>query len=678
MKGNKGIIGPSQIYSNINGTVTGVSEIFDQYTNRGSNTWPPTVYYTSLSPNSGTIYENSYNTFVLTTSGITLDTTLYWTINYGTADATAFYASIVSGSFTQSASTQTGTFYIGTSFTGNTGKTAATFTIQIRTGSTSGTVVYTSGTFTIPAVTIVAHNWVTNPVNEGTLTYTQIQFGNCSVYAGYYFYIYSIGGTATNGTDYGTLTVGAAYYINPGSVTNYIQITPTADLTTEGNETLIITIYYTFNSVTYTYSTNTLTITDSSTTPTVTITPSTTSVTEGNSVTFTITVSGSYTGTVNYQVNQVSGTITAGDFTDVTLSGSVSITSGSGSLVKTLASDGVTEGTEQFTVSIKRPSDNAVLATSSTISVTDAAATTPYKQGIIFGGFNGAYLATYLTVDSAGTFSADTSSAQTARRYAAGSAYGNDKGFALAGTNGSYLNSLTLISSTAVLSAGTATGNTCYGKAAARYGTDKAVTFGGYYQVTYGYTTYTNYYTTYQTVSNTGTFSSETASSVTGRVYAMHNIVWGTASANCYIYSGYNPIGTYVLNYFQVNSSGVFGSQVSITTGTIVGVGLTYGSDKALIVWGGTAALSYNATYQTVSNTGVIGASTGISSFVARQGQNGVTLGCSTGMIFAGSVSGGTGYTNVKNSVSSLGVIAADTATTNSNRSNGANSNYGQ
>lgn len=89
--------------------------------------------------NEGTNYTGTVNT-TLVDDG----TTLYWTINHGTSSASDFSAT--SGSFTINSGTGSFTFGIVDDGTGDEGET---FTLQIRTGSVSGTVVDTSSTITI-------------------------------------------------------------------------------------------------------------------------------------------------------------------------------------------------------------------------------------------------------------------------------------------------------------------------------------------------------------------------------------------------------------------------------------------------------------------------------------------------------------------------------------------------
>lgn len=102
----------------------------------------------SVSPSTASVNEGSSVTFTVTTAHVPDATTLYWSLNTvsGTINTSDFSGAAVSGSFT---------------ITGNTGSVILTlandvttegsesFQLQVRTGSTSGTIVATSSTVTI-------------------------------------------------------------------------------------------------------------------------------------------------------------------------------------------------------------------------------------------------------------------------------------------------------------------------------------------------------------------------------------------------------------------------------------------------------------------------------------------------------------------------------------------------
>ena len=111
---------------------------------------PVTINDTSTTPVSGTyaftttpssINEGSPGTFVITTTGVSNGTTLYWTVQTNAGD---FATS--SGSFT--VTSNSGTFNV-TPTADSTTEGAETFTVAVRTDSTSGTIVATSASVTI-------------------------------------------------------------------------------------------------------------------------------------------------------------------------------------------------------------------------------------------------------------------------------------------------------------------------------------------------------------------------------------------------------------------------------------------------------------------------------------------------------------------------------------------------
>ena len=89
-------------------------------------------------------------------------TTLYWTINHGTTSAADFSAT--SGSFTISASGAIGSgSFSFTPTASDADSSSETFTIEIRTGSTSGTIVETSSTITLNEPTAGGQAAYTSP-----------------------------------------------------------------------------------------------------------------------------------------------------------------------------------------------------------------------------------------------------------------------------------------------------------------------------------------------------------------------------------------------------------------------------------------------------------------------------------------------------------------------------------
>jgi len=106
---------------------------------------PPTY---SVSPSTSSVNEGSSVTFTVSTTNVSNGTTLYWSTSTvsGTVNASDFNDSATSGSFTISSNSGTITRTLSNDLTV---EGSESFQLQIRTGSTSGTIVATSSAVTI-------------------------------------------------------------------------------------------------------------------------------------------------------------------------------------------------------------------------------------------------------------------------------------------------------------------------------------------------------------------------------------------------------------------------------------------------------------------------------------------------------------------------------------------------
>lgn len=140
----------------------------------------------SISPNSTSVVEGNTVTYTVTTTNVSNGTTLYWT-NSGTTVAADFSDSSNSGSFTIQNNTGTITRTISV---GDTLEGTETIILQVRIGSTSGTVVATASTVnvtdtlptsitysitpnknTLAAGDTIQYNITTTGVSDGTVLY---------------------------------------------------------------------------------------------------------------------------------------------------------------------------------------------------------------------------------------------------------------------------------------------------------------------------------------------------------------------------------------------------------------------------------------------------------------------------------------------------------------------------
>lgn len=370
MRRNSGNVGPKKNVTTLIGGASGIHDTFDVYNYRRYSSWPFSYKVTSLSVNSGTVYENSSQTITVNTSGFEINEALYWTILHGTTSASDFYNSTTSGSWIQSGSSNTGSFTFYTGFVGNPSKATRTFQIQIRLSSTFGPVIYTSGTFSIPAVTSSV-SFTASPITETGSDYSNlvVTMGNMGTYIGSFSANVSISGSATAAdfSSYPTSTILASGQ----SSTSFIVL---EDFTTEGTESLTATVTYSG----YTIGSAVLTINDTSTPITATVTPTASSVNEGSSVTFNISItSGNFSSGTLYWTLSTSGTVANADFSSpsnaVTSGGSVSISSSAGSVSFTLSSDASTESAaESFQLQLRRNSTSGtIITTSSSVTIND-------------------------------------------------------------------------------------------------------------------------------------------------------------------------------------------------------------------------------------------------------------------------------------------------------------------
>jgi hypothetical protein len=340
----------------ITGPVLGVSPIID-------------ITDSSLTPvftvEPGSINEGDTETF--TVQNVGPDGTYFFTVLNGTTANADFSA--VSGSFIVSGSTGgldngTGSFNI-TAAADRTTEGSQTFQVQVRSGSTSGTVVVTSAVQTInddsltPSVFISPAN-----IDEG-FTYT-FQANNLGP-AGTYFWTI-LNGTTTN-ADF--TAVSGSFTTSTLNGTGAFNIVAQSDFTTEGGETFQVQIREGSTSGTVLVTSSSRTVNDISTPSSQTASASPTSLNEGASTTITVSGnSGTFMPSGTYYWTILNGTTTNADFTASSGSFSISGNPGSGSFTVTPATLDGAEGTEFFQVQIRTGSTSGtVIATTGTITI---------------------------------------------------------------------------------------------------------------------------------------------------------------------------------------------------------------------------------------------------------------------------------------------------------------------
>jgi hypothetical protein len=366
MRRNSGLIfGNSSIVSS--SSASGVFDLFDEYNYVKAGFWPYDIFLNAAT--NYTIYENTNGVFTLYVKGASSSMTLYQTISHITTVSSDF----VTTNSTISVASETGSFTLYPAFIGNPSKTSKTFKVEVRTGSITGPVIWTSQVFTIPAITVNTFAFTTASTNEGTAPNLILTLGNCGGYTSKTISLQNSG--TISSADVTTLRTSWTISTNSQNIISYSFLN---DLLTEGFESLSIAAYF----GAYNLGTASITVDDTSTNPTGTVTPNVTTVVEGNSVTFNVSITPASSVTLYYTINTVSGTTMTGSrFTDGLLSGSITVSSGAGSVVKALFANGIAESSV-FTLSVRTGSTSGtIIATSSNITVTDSTATYAVASG---------------------------------------------------------------------------------------------------------------------------------------------------------------------------------------------------------------------------------------------------------------------------------------------------------
>ena len=348
---------------------SGLWQLASQYYLRSINRWISGDY--SVSPNTSNINESQSVTFTTTTVGVPDNTTLYYTIS-GTVTAADFSSGSLSGSFVVNSNSGAVTLTAAAEYST---EGSETFVFQVRTGSTSGPIVATSSTVTINDTTLTptySVNPSTTSVNEGSSVTFNISTTNLPDGTTLYYTLNTVSGTV-DASDFSSGSLSGSVTVNSSAAS--VAYTLSSDLSVgEGDEQFQLQLRTGSISGTVVATSPTVTISDSSRI-TYAVSPSVSSITEGSSVTFNVTTLNVSNGTtLYYSINQVSGTITASDFTTNSLTGSFTINSNSGSVTLTASTTATNEGSESFQFQVRTVSTSGtVVATSTTVTITEPA-----------------------------------------------------------------------------------------------------------------------------------------------------------------------------------------------------------------------------------------------------------------------------------------------------------------
>ena len=180
---------------------------------------------------------------------------------------------------------------------------------------------------------------------------------------------YSLSGTATADDFVGGTMAGSFTITNN---TGNFTVNVVGDVITDDGENFTANIRTDSTSGTIVGSSLQVTIADVSLTEA--ITQSATSIDEGGTVVFTVSTSGYPTGTTFYWTTELaSGGITAADFSDGSLSGTITTNSvGQADINRILVSDRISEGVEKFKIQIRTGSTGGpIILTSNEVAIND-------------------------------------------------------------------------------------------------------------------------------------------------------------------------------------------------------------------------------------------------------------------------------------------------------------------
>jgi len=322
----------------------------------------------SVTPSTTVIDEGKSISFVINTEEVASGTILYYTLsgNVTSNDFTdnTLYGSVTVIDFGSGNATGTVTKVMSLDLVTEGDEQ---FVFELRTNSTSGPIVATSSTVTIKNV---------NPTFNITQTATTIEEGQpvtfnistTKIVNGTELFFTTIGNVTES--DFSDTSLSGSFAIINFGGDNGIGAftrTTTFDFISSQNKQFQVQIRVNSTQGIVVGTSNTITI--NSKQPTYTITPSTTSVNEGQSVTFTISTNVP-NGSVLYYTTL--GNVSASDFDDASLSGPITINSGSANILKETVRDRKTDGDEDFAIQLRVGSvTGTVVATSEFVKIKD-------------------------------------------------------------------------------------------------------------------------------------------------------------------------------------------------------------------------------------------------------------------------------------------------------------------
>jgi hypothetical protein len=346
----------------------------------------------SLSSNVTSVTEGGSVVYTLSTPKLKADALLKWTVVSKTGNLTAadFTPQSLTGTFTASSSTNTGTFTVVTRADSAT-EGDESFTIDLSVAATGQSI--TLGTPCLPVTITETVSYIITPsatsVAEGSAVTFAIATPMLDDNTVLYWEVVSLSGPV-NADDFVENKVNGPVTIvnNAGQVV----VTLKDDKVTEGNETFKIQLREgSAQGSTIDASCATVTVAE---TVGYSVTSSASAVVEGGAVTFNITTPKVDDGTViKWTAVSVTGSVVAGDFAPSGLTGTTTVTSNAATVTLTLAVDASVENTDTFTISLKKADDTAItlISPAPVITISDSSdySVTANKASIVEGDATG-------------------------------------------------------------------------------------------------------------------------------------------------------------------------------------------------------------------------------------------------------------------------------------------------
>ena len=372
------------------GTTLGGNNLLNQtLTITDTSITPPTPTYT-LTSAADNVDEGSSLTFTVGGTDVP-DGTYYWTIE---TNADNFLFESGSTALFGTTGSNLSTFVVYPNADATTEGTE-TFTVALRSVSTSGTILVTSDPVTIndtsltppePTYTLTALGSEASETSVDEGSSATFEVGGTNIVDGTYYWTIE-----SNSEDFATSNGEFSITSNTGS----FFVVPTTDDTTEGEQTFTVSIRSVSTTGTVLATSDPFTINDTSLDPiTYEVTPAANNVDEGSSLEFTVS------GT-NIPDDTYYWTIETGSSEFATTSGSFSITSNAGSFTVTPTADESTEGADTFTLVIRSGSitGTELIFPTSPVTINDTSLDPEPPFSLQFNQPQGDYLSTPASTD---------------------------------------------------------------------------------------------------------------------------------------------------------------------------------------------------------------------------------------------------------------------------------------